>query len=1214
MSHRQSINWFAGLFVFLCVICTHSLSAQSPTPADPGRAAKLKERDTQWAVAQTAKSIGDFKAAITAAEETLVIDRGIFGDEHEEVTMTLKFLASCEEASEQWEAAQTRREDVQRRTIRAFGEADYRVIDARQALKHLSILKNLTREQLQSLREATLVNGRIIQFCREGKFAAGINLAQNNVRLRETILGPDHPETANSLRNLAALHHWLGNYAVAEPLFQRVLRITEIALGPEHPDIADGLRNLALLRKAQSKYAAAEPLYHQALRIRENAFGPEHPDTAQSLNDLAELYRLQGNYGAAEPLCQRALSITEKALGPDHPAAAEGLNTLAALYVDQVNYAAAHLLLQRALKIKEKALGPDHPAAAEGLNNLAELYRRQGNYAAAEPLYQRALKIWEKALGPNHPNTANSLNNLAVLYYSQSNYAAAEPLYQQSLKIKEKNLGPDHPDTGVSLSSLASLYSAHGNYAAAEPLYQRALVISEEKLGPDHPRTANNISALAGLYKSQSNYATAGPLYQRALKIVEKASGPDHPLTADELNNLAVYHAEQSNYAAAEPLCQRALKIRENALGPDHTDTAESLNNLAGLYYSQANFAAAEPLYQRALKITEEALGPENPKTVSIVNNLAVLFWDQQRDDDARHLVSRNPVHTIAQLERTAVIQSETQQFLMTKNKRDNIDLYLTLQEADTTTAKETWGALLNWKGLITTRQTRLRQVLKNELEYVALQRVIQQLSRHLINPPRPPDDPKLIAAWNEKAPAFRKAWQDQRTKLESEYERFEKELSQKSAIFCETLRQQQVTVGELQQLLMSQKLPTALVDLVEYQYRTRGNGLWERRIAAFVIRADGMVTRVELGSAQQMARLIRDWRSTFGRDDKGQEAARRLRERLWQPLTAALAGAKVVLISPDGVLGEFPWNALPGATPGSFLLEEISLAVIPVPQMLPQLLQAEPKYEPPATLLLAGDIAYDGDAGAPGDAYANRAPRQSDDDRSRPFGLLPAAQAELASIEKRYLKQRNGLHADTLEGTDATEAAFRQLAPDHQWLHVVTHGYFVPDIVDAPVTNKETSSKAVHPGLLSGLAFAGANTPPEEGKDDGILTALEVSALDLSQVNTVVLSACETGLGQVAGGEGLLGLQRAFQVAGAKTTVASLWKVPDRATATLMQRFYENLWDKKMGKLEALRLAQIWMLRDNDNRGLAIADQPTDKDALPPYYWAAFVLSGDWR
>jgi CHAT domain-containing protein len=157
--------------------------------------------------------------------------------------------------------------------------------------------------------------------------------------------------------------------------------------------------------------------------------------------------------------------------------------------------------------------------------------------------------------------------------------------------------------------------------------------------------------------------------------------------------------------------------------------------------------------------------------------------------------------------------------------------------------------------------------------------------------------------------------------------------------------------------------------------------------------------------------------------------------------------------------------------------------------------------------------------------------------------------------------------------------------------------------------------TEPVNPGLLSGLVFAGANTPPAEGKDDGILTALEVSSLDLSKVDTVVLSACETGLGEVAGGEGLLGLQRSFQVAGAKTVVASLWKVPDAATSKLMQRFYENLWDKKMGKLAALREAQIWMIRDKGNRGLTLlGDQPADAGVPSPFYWAAFVLSGDWR
>ncbi|HEX7377240.1 MAG TPA: CHAT domain-containing protein, partial [Pirellulales bacterium] len=332
--------------------------------------------------------------------------------------------------------------------------------------------------------------------------------------------------------------------------------------------------------------------------------------------------------------------------------------------------------------------------------------------------------------------------------------------------------------------------------------------------------------------------------------------------------------------------------------------------------------------------------------------------------------------------------------------------------------------------------------------------------------------------------------------------------------------------------------------------------------------------------------------------------------------------------------------GALPGQKSGEYLLEERPLAVIPTPQLLPDLLDDLRTPGAPRSLLLAGDIDYAGDAGAPGasaDLPADsRAPGRLQEGKLLSFDRLEAAQAELASIERRYLKKVREGKSDTLEGAAATEEAFREQAGQHEWLHLITHGFFAPETIGSALRaagDKSSTSEtmkiagvalptvpaakpvSVHPGLLSGLAFAGANSTPEEGNDDGILTALEVSALDLSQVDTVVLSACETGLGEVAGGEGLLGLQRAFQVAGAKTVVASLWKVPDRATSTLMQRFYENLWDKKMGKLAALREAQIWMMRDKGNRGLALGDDAPDPNApLPPFFWAAFVLSGDWR
>src|SRR5206468_4314748 len=160
----------------------------------------------------------------------------------------------------------------------------------------------------------------------------------------------------------------------------------------------------------------------------------------------------------------------------------------------------------------------------------------------------------------------------------------------------------------------------------------------------------------------------------------------------------------------------------------------------------------------------------------------------------------------------------------------------------------------------------------------------------------------------------------------------------------------------------------------------------------------------------------------------------------------------------------------------------------------------------------------------------------------------------------------------------EATENAVRTEAPKHRWLHIATHGFFAPKQLKSALGPPDKDERGgdssglferegvagFHPGLLSGIVLAGANQPIEPGKDDGILTALEVAELDLGQVELVVLSACETGLGQTAGGEGVLGLQRAFQVAGAKTVIASLWAVPDNATRELMERFYAGLLDKK--------------------------------------------------
>ena len=432
-------------------------------------------------------------------------------------------------------------------------------------------------------------------------------------------------EAAYLLHNTASYLDDRARYGEAEPLYQRALAISERLQGPDHPNTASNLNNLAVLYMNHGKYEQAEPLLQRAVAIRERVLGRDHPDTAQSFDNLATLY-YQWKFEQAEPFYQRALAIRERVLGPDHPDTAQSLDNLATLYSHQGKFEQAEPLHQRALAIRERVLGPDHPDTARSLNNLAVLYSNQGKFEQAKSLLQRALSNRERVLGPDHPDTAQSLDNLASIYKEQGKYKQAESLHQRALAINERVLGPDHPNTARKLSNLASLYVRQGKYEQAESLCRRALAIYERMLGPDHPNTAIGLNNLALFYADRGEYEQAELLLQRALAIYERVLEPDHPVSARSLDSLALLYAKQGKYEQAEPFFQRALAIRERVLKPDHPDTASSLDSLALLYAKQGKYEQAEPLYQRALAIRERKLGAEHPDTKRVQENYADLL------------------------------------------------------------------------------------------------------------------------------------------------------------------------------------------------------------------------------------------------------------------------------------------------------------------------------------------------------------------------------------------------------------------------------------------------------------------------------------------------------------------------------------------------------------------------------------------------------------
>jgi tetratricopeptide (TPR) repeat protein len=368
----------------------------------------------------------------------------------------------------------------------------------------------------------------------------------------------------------------LAAYAQAQPLYERALEIREAVLGPEHPDTAASLNNLAFLFMAAGDPARAQALCDRAVAISEQGLGAERLDAATSLGYFATLVSAMGDQSRARALFERALAINAKILGPEHPDTLTNLSNLGWVLHKQGDSAEARRHFERALAISEKVLGPEHPGTAHILIYIACVLQAEGDLAAARPHSERALAIREKALGPAHLDTALALANHASLLQTQGDLAGARPLFERALAIEERVLGPDHPERATGLDNLARLLQTQGDLAGARPLLERALAIRERGLGPEHSGTALGLHNLACLLLDQGDLAAARPLFERALAIFEKVLGREDPNTNRSRYHFARLHLAEFRAADALSFGEIALAAHDKALGSQNGWTKDS--------------------------------------------------------------------------------------------------------------------------------------------------------------------------------------------------------------------------------------------------------------------------------------------------------------------------------------------------------------------------------------------------------------------------------------------------------------------------------------------------------------------------------------------------------------------------------------------------------------------------------------------------------------
>ncbi len=864
-------------------------------------------------------------------------------------------------------------------------------------------------------------------------------------------------------------------------------------------------------------------------------------------------------------------------------------------------YDEARPLVERALAIAERVLGADHVYVALLIAGLGNSYHAKVDNAKAKPLYERAFAILEKEFGPDHPQTAYVTNRLGLAYHNTNDVATADKLFNRALEVSEKHLGPEHPQVALCLQDLGELHDDRGDTAKAEQLFQRALTIAEKTLGTEDSLLAVVLNNLGVHYLERRDYERAEQFLQRSLAVREKLFGPEHLDLANVLQNLGVIARERKDYAKAENYYLRALSIREKGVGTEHRDVAANLINIANLYRAKGDYAKSLEIHLRSLKILERTAGPFQWVTVVSLGNIARTYAAMGDLANAIKFQSRVDAALETGIALNLVIGSERQKraFLDTVSSRTDRAISLNMQLAPGSAEASTQAALV-----LLQRKGRLLDAMTDTLAAVRqhsdtqdrnlldqLNETTTQLARLVLNGPQ-----KMSPEEHQKAVKD----------LEEKKEKLEAEISRDSAEF--RAQSQPITLEAVQAAI-----PTgaALVEFAAYRpfdpkAESTSEAYGETRYVAYVVRRQGAPQGKDLGEAKVIDGAVDALRQAL-RDPSRRDArelARSLDEKVMQPVRVLVGNATQLLVSPDGALNLIPFEALVDEQE-RYLIERYSFAYLTSGRDLlrmqvarasksKSLVIANPSFGEPVTEQIAKTNAV-------------RKPTTPNDRRRSVTAARDLSEVYFASLGGTAQEARS-IHtlfpdAHLLTGEQATESTLKQVAAPRV-LHIATHGFFLQNTVGAAATNVQVATRGIdanakieNPLLRSGLALAGANLRTGNN-DDGILTALEASGLNLWGTKLVVLSACDTGLGEVRNGEGVYGLRRAFVLAGAESLVMSLWPASDYSTRELMTKYYKNL-KQEMGRGAALRQVQLDMLKRNKQ--------------LHPFYWANFIQSGEW-
>ena len=900
---------------------------------------------------------------------------------------------------------------------------------------------------------------------------------------------------------------------------------------------------LGLHYSNQSQFDESIRHYLNGMALREKASG-QNEQYAAFLGNLATAYQRKGDFQTAKRYCQQSLELHKELYGEWHYQYALALNNFGTLYMEMGDdERALHYLLQARRVLAQ--LGEHNGLYATVLGSLGTIYRDRGDLKKAEDYLSRALSMHAEVNGTTSEDYANALNNIAAYYYQVGDLSKARQYYEQALSLYESLYGADHPDCATVLSNLGLVYDDLNEYAKAEQCFLRSLNIRRAVLGPKHIDCATTLNNLGLHYDQLGDIRTALKYVLEAWEIKKAVYGEDNVSAAISLSNIATLYQELGDYQRAGTYLEKVYAIVRRNYAESHPLFITTVSNVGYNYYLMGDYRRAEPYLMKSYTLQKQRF----IASMEFMTESERAHFMRDMEYEFAYAIPNFTYDYYAQEPRYAGIAYDNQLFYK--------------------------GALLQ------SAEAVRRSVLESgDAALIRQWTALKELHEQILQLQESDPTSTQLAEYEQRA------------------EQMEKSLIQSSAMYRENKEQWNTSWEDVRNALQPRQVA------IEFSSVLRDSG--DKLCCALLLRSDSRYPQlIPLFEENEMSVWLQHYTTDalYDYTQQGQQ----LYGKIWSKLLPYLHYGDTVYCAATGVLHQIAIESLPynaEQTIGSlFQIERVSSTR--------ELVHAH-RAERPQSAVLYGGIYYDleiDDLLAQSESYSDMqfASTRAVTDESLRAGVhyLPGTRYEVEMI--RAMLSPSAIDTRVYTTSAANEESFKALSGQKKnILHIATHGFYWSDSTAREQryfaqrsARTGTSSATIDPLTRSGLLFAGSNIALRGHSDelpqsvqDGILTSKEISLLDLRGSEMVVLSACETGRGEITG-DGVFGLQRAFKMAGAQTILMSLWPVDDAATQLMMTEFYYYWIEKKMTKREAFLKAQA-----------SVKQQYTQ-----PTYWAAFIL-----